>query len=110
MELDYETVKNSQIQMRTDHIKTEVSTRHLVAKAELDKIVRMYEQQLGSIKEQLRQRISEQEEHVNSKIDTFDAAATGFSGVHNELSKLRIENEMLQNRLLNMSVSNGRNN
>jgi len=45
--------------MRTDHIKSEVSTRHVVAKAELDKIVRQYEQQIGSIKEQLRQKMYE---------------------------------------------------
>ena len=42
-ELDYENIKNNQIQKRTERIQYELKARNLVDRGELDKIVKEYE-------------------------------------------------------------------
>ena len=38
-ELDYESIKNNQIAMRTDRISTELQARNLIDKSKLDQVV-----------------------------------------------------------------------
>ncbi len=42
-ELDYESIKNNQIAMRTDRISTELQARNLIDKSKLDQVVKQYE-------------------------------------------------------------------
>ena len=42
-ELDYENIKNNQIQKRTERIQYELKARNLVDRGELDKVVKEYE-------------------------------------------------------------------
>jgi len=63
-ELDYENVKNTQIQKRTDKLQFELRSKNLIEHSQLDRTVADYENQLTSLKMQ----ISELENNHFSKL------------------------------------------
>jgi hypothetical protein len=63
-ELDYENVKNTQIQKRTDKLQFELRSKNLIEHSQLDRTVADYENQLTTLKMQ----ISELENNHFSKL------------------------------------------
>ena len=82
-ELDYENIKNNQIQKRTERIQYELKARNLVERSELDKVVREYESQIERLEERL----------MNVETNPFDKLAR--EKLENEVEQLRSENAMM---------------
>ena len=52
-ELDYESIKNNQIAMRTDRISSQLQARNLIDKSKLDQVVQQYEKVIQGLEERL---------------------------------------------------------
>lgn len=89
-ELDYESIKNDQIQKRTEKIHHDLKTKNLVDRGELERVVRDYEAQIQRLEEKL----------MSAEGNPFDKLAR--EKLENEVDQLRSENAMLtKQKLLN---------
>lgn len=92
-ELDYESIKNDQIQKRTEKIHYDLKTKNLVDRGELERVVREYEAQIQRLEERL----------MSAEENPFDKLAR--EKLENEIDQLRSENAMLtKQKLLNMGT------
>ena len=93
-ELDYESIKNNQIAMRTDRISTELQARNLIDKSKLDQVVNQYEKVIEGLETRL----------ADVSQNPFDQLAK--EKLEREVEQLRAENAQLAKQKILSQTNN----